>query len=465
MDPWVDFIGVPKEQSDDKGQFLDLVRPKDFRDDEVEALFFDEYNRAPKKVQNAVMELIQFRSINGRKFSNLRFIWAAINDNTSDQYNIEELDYAQLDRFQVILRLPSNPNIKWFSNNFGKSGTDICKWWDQLPDNLKEFISPRRLEYILSVYTNGGNISQLVPSNANTASLINHLKCGDLRDTLTRLVKENDKEEVRKWLQPEKNYSMVEDHLISNHLQYCFPLLSGERQAKIVYSTPKVKKIIESNIEEYKDLIISLRMSKDKSISNWAKDLIPVEAAAPSKTIMDPSVVKNIADKLVSGYSSPPRAISVVTKTISKQLDGKTWDIIDTSGVDNIIVTDTDTNEELLSYIVPRSDEPYNTTQKKLHIASKLLSLSKYNRELVQAVFCKLNYYLCGIQQSTYYTMPHFNECKTTFKNLMVQFLNENKGKYNETLYAVLNSPIDFFSKYEFLYLFAVTSGVFDDTK
>ena len=39
----------------------------------------DEFSRAHKKVRNAVMELIQFKSINGRKFKNLKIVWAAIN--------------------------------------------------------------------------------------------------------------------------------------------------------------------------------------------------------------------------------------------------------------------------------------------------------------------------------------------------------------------------------------------------
>ena len=73
MDPWVDFVGCPKEiHKDDGTSYLDMVRPKQFHDDEVEALFFDEYNRSHKKVRNAVMELIQFKSINGRKYNNLR---------------------------------------------------------------------------------------------------------------------------------------------------------------------------------------------------------------------------------------------------------------------------------------------------------------------------------------------------------------------------------------------------------
>jgi len=46
MDPWVDFIGVPKSVTDDFGnEVLELIRPKDFADDRVEAIFFDEFNR------------------------------------------------------------------------------------------------------------------------------------------------------------------------------------------------------------------------------------------------------------------------------------------------------------------------------------------------------------------------------------------------------------------------------------
>ena len=107
MDPWVDFVGVPREKTENKvpeelkiikelaaispqialewiqtnwkmseqsaksildhslnredgKSSLELVRPSSFNDD-VEALFFDEFNRSPKKVRNAVMELLQFK--------------------------------------------------------------------------------------------------------------------------------------------------------------------------------------------------------------------------------------------------------------------------------------------------------------------------------------------------------------------------------------------------------------------
>lgn len=68
MDPWVDFVGVPKEFTDENGvTFLDLVRPKSFAYDDVQAIFIDELNRSPAKVRNAIMELLQFKSINGKK--------------------------------------------------------------------------------------------------------------------------------------------------------------------------------------------------------------------------------------------------------------------------------------------------------------------------------------------------------------------------------------------------------------
>lgn len=46
MDPWVDFIGVPKERTAEDGTtYLGLVRPEVFARDQVKAIFLDEYNR------------------------------------------------------------------------------------------------------------------------------------------------------------------------------------------------------------------------------------------------------------------------------------------------------------------------------------------------------------------------------------------------------------------------------------
>jgi len=126
LDPWVDFIGVPKEQKDENGNvYLDLVRPKHFQNDEVEAIFIDELNRSHKKVRNAVLELIQFKSINGKKFPHLRIVWAAINPDNEDEeeegnelkYDVEKLDPAIVDRFHIKVDVPYKPDASYFKRS------------------------------------------------------------------------------------------------------------------------------------------------------------------------------------------------------------------------------------------------------------------------------------------------------------------------------------------------------------
>lgn len=167
MDPWVDFIGVPREELGDNGErFLDLIRPKIFQEDTVEALFFDELNCAHKKVRNAVMELIQFRSINGKPFNNLKIIWAAINpeDDEDQSYDVEALDPAQKDRFHVHVELPYRPDRSYFTSKFGvEVATPALEWWRQLPKDIVNDVSPRRLDYALDVHSKGGDIRDTLP--------------------------------------------------------------------------------------------------------------------------------------------------------------------------------------------------------------------------------------------------------------------------------------------------------------
>ena len=61
MDPWVDFVGIPKNYTRDDGtEVFKIIPPEHFTgDEEIEALFFDELNRADEKTLNALMELIQ----------------------------------------------------------------------------------------------------------------------------------------------------------------------------------------------------------------------------------------------------------------------------------------------------------------------------------------------------------------------------------------------------------------------
>ena len=81
-DPWGDLVGVPvpvdiEDPSDGrKRDQLQFIRPADI--EEADIIFFDELNRSHPKVQNAVLELIQFESINGSPLPTLKMVWVSI---------------------------------------------------------------------------------------------------------------------------------------------------------------------------------------------------------------------------------------------------------------------------------------------------------------------------------------------------------------------------------------------------
>jgi hypothetical protein len=156
MDPWVDFIGIPKNYTNDKGQEVFKIIPPEHLtgEEKIEALFFDEINRADEKTLNALMELIQFRSINGRKFPYLKCIWAAENphDDQDHEYSVKPLDPAQRDRFQIQLNVPYELNKKYFTDKYGSEFFDISQsWWNK----NKKIISPRKLDDMLQGHLKG----------------------------------------------------------------------------------------------------------------------------------------------------------------------------------------------------------------------------------------------------------------------------------------------------------------------
>lgn len=174
MDPWVDLIGVPKAvEGDDGEQVLDLIRPKALVNGDIEAIFFDEFNRAHKKIRNACLELIQFKSINGNPFPNLKFVWAAINpDDTAGTYDVDRLDPAQEDRFHIIHYCPNSPDMDYFVSKFGDQlAQSAIEWWSYLDPTAQAKVSPRRLDYALTIALAGGDLADVISSVANHKDL------------------------------------------------------------------------------------------------------------------------------------------------------------------------------------------------------------------------------------------------------------------------------------------------------
>ena len=269
MDPWVDFIGVPKEKTDENGNsYLDLVRPKEFQDDEIEAIFMDEFSRAHKKVRNAVMELIQFKSINGRKFKNLKIVWAAINPEDDDDFNydVDALDPAQEDRFHVHIDVPYRPDITWFRKAFStKLANSAVSWWNELPEKIQNSVTPRRLEYALKVYQAKGNLRHILPTSCNVSKLIRVLADGPIEEKLVALEARKKLVDARNFIKVENNYRDGLPYILkSKKLREFFtPLFGKEKLSNLMATETDVYKLA---VDKVKD--------KDSKFTEIAKDIV-----------------------------------------------------------------------------------------------------------------------------------------------------------------------------------------------
>lgn len=188
LDPWTDLVGVPfpKETGEDRRE-LEMVRPRTIN--EAEFIFFDELNRADQKTLSAVFEIIQFKTINGEPLPNLRTCWAAINPPGED-YQVEDLDPALLDRFQAYIPVAPRPSVAYMSKIFPEPIAQALKaWWDghdrKRTDN-ESYVSPRCLVDIGRVFMVTGQVAPALPpfGTFDTSKLDNMLreakeKCDD----------------------------------------------------------------------------------------------------------------------------------------------------------------------------------------------------------------------------------------------------------------------------------------------
>lgn len=241
MDPWTDLVGVPSTvtRSDGK-EVLRLIQPEDFVDDKYDVIFIDELNRAPKKVMNALMELIQFKTINGRPY-NIKMIWAAINPhNEEEEYHVEPLDPAVKDRFQIQIKFPYKVDTDFFKQSFGQVGAIFCQWWNNQPANIQKEISPRRLFDATAFHIDGGDFTDMITSG-NTQKLKEDLKSVSQLLVLEKDFKEQNISGSKSILN--KNYSVtVSNYLKSNNkiFEFFLPQLNKEWLAKEFSEQEKV---------------------------------------------------------------------------------------------------------------------------------------------------------------------------------------------------------------------------------
>lgn len=258
LDPWVDFVGVPKEKIDPKtGEtFLELVRPKAMASDKVKVIFIDEYNRSHKKIRNAAMELIQFKSINGKKFPALKAVWVAVNpdDEEEQEYDVEKIDPAQMDRFQIQVEVEYKPNRGFFVNKYG---TDMAAaaiaWWNTLPKEFQFTVSPRRLEYALDVFKKNGDLYDVLPEKTNIKKLLESLRSTPALTTLRQFRDKGDQAGAKVWLADENNYEYVINEIVKSpdYARFFVPLLPEEKIAVLIV---KERSIRSFALRNYKDI-------------------------------------------------------------------------------------------------------------------------------------------------------------------------------------------------------------------
>jgi len=262
LDPWIHLIGIPKVRGAEGHEKMDFILPSNL-DDDIEALFIDEYNRTHKLVRNALLELQQFKSINGRKFPKLKMIWAAINppknsdDANGQEYEADELDPAQLDRFHVIVELPNQPDKKYFIDKFGDHhGHILINWWKEQSNDAKKILSPRRLDYIGDFFNKGGDIYDLLPVSANTKDLITKMSTKK-EDVILHSVFSNPTDDVMKlFLLGDQNYLKYKDRLNEPRFWKFHKFLKQEH----------ICSNIKAN-DSYKNFALMQALKKDKTFT------------------------------------------------------------------------------------------------------------------------------------------------------------------------------------------------------
>lgn len=251
LDPWVDLVGVPKESTlADGTPCLSLIRPAALASRKIEAIFFDEFNRSPKKVRNAVMELLQFKSINGLVFENLKVIWAAINPEDDDIYDVEKIDPAQKDRFHVIKEVEYKPHKGFFVKRFGlESATAAIEWWNELPNDQKDLVTPRRLEYALDEFEKGGSLSDILPVSTGITKLVQSLRNGPIENKIKHLYDTKDTTASKTFLANDNNLNSALKHIIgdNSYIEFFVPLFPKERLAALMSENDNICRFIATH--------------------------------------------------------------------------------------------------------------------------------------------------------------------------------------------------------------------------
>jgi hypothetical protein len=290
MDPFIDFVGVPVKIGEPGHEVIELIRPRHIAEGDIQAIFVDELNRTHKKVRNALMELIQFKTINGKPISSdLRIVWAAVNPEGDEAdtgtYDVDRLDPAQRDRFQIQYELPYKPHFPYFSQKYGpEMALAATEYWEGLPEPIKENVSPRRLDYALSVYTEGGDVRDVLPNGANSTKLVQALQNGSVKSQLQKLLVAPPVD-MRAFFSVENNYARVIETILKTkkYREIFIKEFPAEKVATLLASRNRVLilKVLEEDLKANKTgsvfvpiLENTMKAGQNKGLASISKSLL-----------------------------------------------------------------------------------------------------------------------------------------------------------------------------------------------
>jgi hypothetical protein len=249
LDPWVDFVGIPKAVERNGKEVITLVRPE-WHYEPVEALFVDEFNRTHSKVQNACLELLQYKTINGHPISTLKMIWVAINPQLEDEYNVEKLDKATKDRFIIQFEVENVPCPIYFNKKHPDYAKAALAWWRELPEAMKLEISPRRLEDAIKVHKGLGDLADCLPRGCNVTKLVQTFKIGrPVTEKLKELYDNKNLDDARRFLAVENHFAQAKGYILGNDewQQFFVPLMQPEKVSCLISESDKVCKLVCDN--------------------------------------------------------------------------------------------------------------------------------------------------------------------------------------------------------------------------
>jgi hypothetical protein len=278
-------VGIPRVVEENGKPILKLIRQEYLEDDSVEAIFIDEYNRAPKKMKNAVMELVQFKSVNGRKYPNLKVVWAAVNpEDDQDTYDVEPLDPAQKDRFHIHLDVEYRPCPTYLESKYGHNTTiTALEWWNKLTDETKNQVSPRRLCYALDHFLDGGDLRDILPSNSNVSRLSELLNSKPIDIQLKEMFSIKNDDVSKLFINNENNLMIALDYIKKNseYMDYFIPLINNEKLSSMMSDEnifdhvmlhmreqENYKQVCASILQIHSDLQADNKSTKNKTAEN-----------------------------------------------------------------------------------------------------------------------------------------------------------------------------------------------------